>query len=144
MNPQLPPPPELVDFAILGYIAFFGFLSAVLIVREGRLGWALFCKNAAYSLAFGYTALGVVLPIINDYEYLRDGLRILIVLTLTWAMFELLYARYLLWKQNGRDPRLIIGRRERVVGKREVVATKREDVVTQRENCLDGRDEPCE
>lgn len=142
MTAQLPPPPDLIDFAILGYIAFFGLLSALLIVREGRLGWALFCKNLTYSLAFGYAALGLVFPVLHTYEHLRDGIRILIVITLTWAIVELLYARYLLWRQHGVDPRRLLGRREHVVGKREVVATKREDVVTKREDVMAEREQP--
>ena len=113
------------DIALLDYIGFFGLLCAALIMREGRLGWAMFAKNIAYGLGFTYAAVIAVFPALQREDVLVV-LRVAIAATLTWASVELVIARYLLWRQGGRDPRLLLGRRERVVGEREHVATERD------------------
>lgn len=128
------PPPDQGDIVILAYISIFAVISALLIVREGRLGWAMFSKNICYAIAFGWSTLRMIFPQFEQSPQVRDGIRWMIAAALTWAVVELCAARYILWRQHGADPRLIIGLRETVVGRREWVATRRERVVGKRED----------
>ena len=128
---------EQQDIALLAYIAVFFYLKALLIMREGWLGRALCWASFVCGLLFTYGVALRFYPEIADEKKVIGGIRVLLVTSLTWAIWQLIHARYLHWKAKGLDPRMIVGRRERVVGRREDVATRREDVVTKREDCMD-------
>src|SRR5688500_1884820 len=95
------------DIALLGYIGFFGLLCAALILREGRLGWAFFVKNLVYGVGFTYAALMNFFPWLRN-EQILIVVRVAIALSLTWAIIELVIARYLRWQQHDLDPRLLV------------------------------------
>ena len=87
------------DVLLLAYIAFFGILCAVLIIKEQRLGWALFTKNMAYAVAFGYGAVMLVFPQFAR-EDIRRWIRVLVALAITWAIYELVSLRVRRWREG--------------------------------------------
>jgi uncharacterized membrane protein len=89
------------DIALLGYIAFFAILCAVLIIKETRVGWALFAKCVAYGVAFGYGALTVARPELASEDH-RRLVRGLVALAITWAIYELIALRVRLWRESRR------------------------------------------
>lgn len=85
------------DVLLLSYIAFFGVLCAVLIVKKERLGWAMFTKNMAYATAFGYGAWATSHPGTLD-ESVRRDIRVIVALAISWAIFELVVLRVQRWR----------------------------------------------
>lgn len=72
--------PQWQDIALLGYIAIFGILTAVLILKEERLGWAMFAVKMSYAVAFGYGALMLAMPKLAS-EDARRGIRVLLAVS---------------------------------------------------------------
>lgn len=87
------------DVLLLSYIAFFGFLCGVLIVKKERLGWAMGLKNMTYGVAFGWGALMVAIPSMAN-EDIRRSIRIIVALAITWAIYELIAVRVRYWKER--------------------------------------------
>lgn len=106
------PHPDYGTAAILIYIGLFGLYCAVAIVKDGWLGWAMFYKNLAYATAWTWAGLAVLFPQVAEDPRVRDGIRWLVVLAVTWAAIQLTITRYLLWK-NQRSVRALVGWRAR-------------------------------
>lgn len=94
--------PQWQDIALLGYIAIFGILTAVLILKEERLGWAMFAVKMSYAVAFGYGALMLAMPKLAS-EDVRRGIRILLAVSITWAIYELVSLRVRRWREARRE-----------------------------------------
>jgi hypothetical protein len=86
------------DIALLGYIAFFSVLCAALILKETRVGWALFAKCLAYGAAFGYGALISARPDLASEDH-RRVVRGLVALAISWAIYELVALRVRRWRE---------------------------------------------
>lgn len=93
--------PQWQDIALLGYIAIFGILTAVLILKEERLGWAMFAVKMSYAVAFGYGALMLAMPKLAS-EDARRGIRVLLAVSITWAIYELVSLRVRRWREARR------------------------------------------
>lgn len=91
--------PQWEDVALLAYIGTFGFLCAVLIIKETRLGWAMFTKNLTYALAFAYGATIVARPDLLN-EDVRRTVRLVVAMAITWAIFELVLVRVQRWRSQ--------------------------------------------
>ncbi len=86
------------DVITLAYIGIFGLVCAGLILKESRVGWALFCKNLTYAFAFGYGALVTAEPQFLD-ENVRRGIRVIVAVAITWAIYELIALRVRRWRE---------------------------------------------
>ena len=97
MNPNL----HIVwpDVALLFLIGFFALLCAVLIIKESRLGWAMFAKCVAYSLAFNYGALMLLFPA-YAHEDVRRLIRVIVAVAVSWAIYELVALRVRRWRER--------------------------------------------
>lgn len=87
------------DVLVLGYIGVFGLVCAALIIRETWVGWAMFFKNVAYAVAFGYGAIVLAHPELANEE-VRRGLRLLVAVTITVAIVALVSLRVRRWRER--------------------------------------------
>lgn len=87
------------DILTLGYIGFFGAVCAVLIIKESRLGWAMFVQSLAYAIAFGYGALVLARPDLAHEDVVRV-LRWLIAIAITGGIYELVRLRVRRWRDG--------------------------------------------
>lgn len=89
-----PPPRSGEDDFLLLLLATFYLTKAILIERQDRLGWALCLSQVSLGMLFGW-AYGVAYWPVLQEPALATGLRKLAVVSVFWAIFELLWVRFL-------------------------------------------------
>lgn len=81
---------QIVDLALLAYIALLLVLKAVLIRRRTRFGWAMALNNAALAGAFLWSVVARSWDGGRVETDIAIGIRVLIAITVTFAVTELL------------------------------------------------------
>lgn len=91
--PVVPPTRTAEDEFLLALLAVFYLLKAVLIERRDRLGWAMAASQVGLGMLFGWAWLAPIYPVLGD-PWLGTNLRRVAVVTVLWAILELLLARF--------------------------------------------------
>lgn len=92
---ERPPPRSAEDEFLLLLLAAFYLLKAVLIERRDRLGWSFAASQVALAALFAWAYAVPHHPALAD-PTLGTWLRRAAVITVFWAIFELLWRRFLI------------------------------------------------